>query len=173
MKLKRILEGREAKARVQRWLLGKVDLVAQVSLNIPGFPKDVKGSRILVDKVAATFTERVFRAGGIAPIEVTLENGVGVSAFLGISFLDAIEAKEIAVALEEAQEWGRILDIDILTQAGALTREKINKPPRKCLLCERDAKWCASTQVHKIKDLRKKAIDLVQEAVGAISGSLD
>ena len=172
MKLKRILEGREARARAQRWLLGTVDVVAQVSLNIPGFPKDVEGSRVLIHKVVASFTEKVLRAGGIVPVEVTLENGAGVAAFLGITSLDAVEVKKIAVALEEVQEWGRILDIDILTQAGALSREKMNKPSRKCLVCERDAKWCASTQRHDIKDLRKKAIDLIQEAVKAFSGPL-
>jgi len=167
--LDRVLEGRESRYRLQRWLLAKVDVVAQVSLNVPGYPKDVKGSRFLVEKISEVYASQIEKVGGKVTTRVLLENGMGPAALVGTTCIDAFQAKTIAIDLEEAHEWGRILDIDVLTASGAISRKDIKCPPRKCLICDDDGKSCASTRRHDLWEIRDKVFELMEEAVTALS----
>ena len=75
---------------------------------------------------------------------------------------DAIELKRIACMIEEADDFGRLLDIDVLNEAGEkLDREVIGLPQRRCLLCGEVAAACARNRTHTADDLFKRSEQLV------------
>jgi holo-ACP synthase CitX len=49
----------------------------------------------------------------------------------------------------------RVLDIDVITAAGPISRGDIGLERRKCLLCRDDAKTCARERRHPAEDLRE------------------
>ena len=55
----------------------------------------------------------------------------------------------------------RVLDIDVITAAGPISREDIGLERRKCLLCADDAKTCARKRKHPAEDLRERVRQLL------------
>lgn len=75
---------------------------------------------------------------------------------------EAVQLKRLACLLEEADDFGRLLDIDILTAEGEkLDREIIGLPPRRCLLCDEVATVCARSRTHTADALFKRSNRLI------------
>ncbi len=163
--LGRVLSGREGRARLQRHILGSASFVVQVSLNLPGYPKELPGSRTLVESVGFRLAGRVRDGGGLVLSVWMLENGVGPAFFLGVCAARPKTVKEEAMSLEEKTPWGAVLDVDVLLSGGALSRSVLGLPPRRCFLCGRSAKECARTGRHDRKELRKVAEKFLQQGL--------
>ena len=158
--MNRVLSGREERALVQKTLLGArgVSFLLQISLNIPGVPKDVpEGARVL-SFAAGAFAEK-FRERPSVRICISNEAGrAEIFSFGG----DAVSAKTSAIEIEEGYDWGRAIDADIITPGGPLSRSLLGKEPRRCLLCGEVAKICARSRAHDICELRTEAIRLLR-----------
>jgi holo-ACP synthase CitX len=152
--LDRVLSGREARARLQGHILLSASFVVQVSLNLPGYPKQLPGSRRLVELVGDFMAGRIRSRRGRVLSSWVLENGMGTAFFLGACDISAGEIKEEALNLEETCRWGAILDVDVHLPQGALSRTSFGLPPRRCFLCGRPAKECARARRHETKELR-------------------
>ncbi len=163
--LERVLSGRDGRARLQRHILGSAAFVVQVSLNLPGYPKVLPGSRTLVEAVGLRLAGRVCDDGGRVLSVWVLENGVGPAFFLGIREVRPETVKEEALSLEEKAPWGAVLDVDVLLPGGALSRSVLGLPPRRCFLCDRPAKECARTGRHEQKEIRRTAEKFLQEGL--------
>ena len=104
---------------------------------------------------------------GAAPFEEHyLDNGAGLcwqGAFDGKKF-DAQALKRAAVEAENSMEAGRILDIDVLTSEGQLSRLGMGLPPRRCLVCGESAKVCARAGRHDPTELRELVIRIIKTA---------
>jgi holo-ACP synthase CitX len=164
--LRSLLRAREERAWLQRYLLDAFPgpdpcCVVQISLNIPGWPKSLPGE------------ERALRAGGRFFLLETddlarpqagfsLVNAAGAAIIWSLSApCGAFLVKERAVRVEEGPEWGRVIDIDVITGSGPLSRSSAGIAARRCFFCGNEAKVCARTQAHPAKELRDEAGRLI------------
>jgi holo-ACP synthase CitX len=171
--LRRLLAAREERALRQRSFLssfsaGEAGCVAQISLNIPGWPKTIEGE----ERALASGEELLLEAARglkIVPVlRARLSNAAGVALIYAFGAAErslTVSLKRISVAVEETAKWGRVLDIDVITPEGPISRADVGLAPRKCLICGNDAKVCARTRRHSAEDLR--------EATKSLLGSLD
>lgn len=154
--LRALLTGREERAALQAFLLSRLEegCICQISLNIPGLPKKIKG-----DAEALSFAaERLIRLLGRDAAESSaLLNGAGSAVLIAFPLAspdDRKKLKKTAVEIEESADWCRLLDIDVICRGGAVSRNDIGLLPRRCLLCGEEAKICAREGAHSIQDLR-------------------
>ena len=162
--LQAVLDARTARAWLQSFLLRSLaaGCVVQISLNIPGFPKRLahddealrRARQILLSDTAWTPTA-----------EISLRNAAGnatLLAFANENTEDIRQAKGVAIGIEDRTPWGRVLDIDVITPAGGVSREDLELAPRKCILCAEPAKLCARSRSHPYAALRTRAGELLQ-----------
>ena len=163
--LEEVLSGRDERAAWQKRMFSAREgaFVCQIGLNVPGFPKRVPGD-IKVIKECRRF---LLACVGAAPFEEHyLDNGAGLcwqGAFDGKKF-DAQALKRAAVEAENSMEAGRILDIDVLTAEGQLSRTCMGLPPRRCLVCGEGAKDCARAGRHDPSELREMVMRIIKTA---------
>jgi len=76
-------------------------------------------------------------------------------------------AKREAVELEESHPLGRLWDLDVIVPyAGGvrpLSRAEFGLPQRRCLICEKPARYCIRARAHRPEEL----IERMQEMVDA------
>jgi holo-ACP synthase len=66
----------------------------------------------------------------------------------------AEELKVVAMALEDTHVLGRFWDLDVIAKSmHPLSRSSLNRPPRRCLVCEQSAKACARSRRHPLAEL--------------------
>ena len=65
----------------------------------------------------------------------------------------AHEIKLLMIELEESLPLGRLLDIDVLTEGSALSREAMGLNPRRCFLCDKPARECSRSAAHPLTAL--------------------
>lgn len=172
--LEDILSAREARVRRQQELLAAWPDAALLCLTVV-FPGPVKRD------------ERSVRAGeaGVAAVREAFATTVlfeeirdlptGYEAFFVVDALPQ-EAKLRACAIEDTHPWGRLMDIDVLTDAphspdmtvschpelaeGSVTqpisRTAIGLPERRCLLCDRPARECMRARTHTHAELQAR-----------------
>jgi len=76
---------------------------------------------------------------------------------------DKAQIKRRLCALEDGSPIGRLLDIDVLFGAGKkLSRTDIGLPARKCLLCDKEAPFCARSRAHSADELFERAIQIIR-----------
>jgi holo-ACP synthase CitX len=161
-KLGTLLAGRDARAQAQKFILGVrgVTCAIQISLNIPGLPKDISGGAEAV-AAARGFFLNILAAELLFCVVLRGASGIAeIFPFAG----DAVEAKKAAIVAEDGREWGRVFDIDVITEKGPLSRESLGGRPRSCLLCEKPAKVCAREAGHPLGELRAEFIRLLRLA---------
>ena len=152
--LQEILDAREARVTYQRELLRKYrkPLVC-FTMNIPGptkLDRDVSigffvGCRHLRD----TFAGRILFA------EERRKN-TGCEAYYIVD-MPASQIKQLTVEIEDADNIGRLFDMDVLDTSGAkISRESLGYPRRQCLLCEKDAVVCAARRAHPLEELKDR-----------------
>lgn len=166
--LEEVLSGRELRAAEQRRLLaGREDLfLTQVTLNIPGYPKEVEYDAAVVESVCRRLQETDGMRAASCDI---FRNGAGVCGLLVFQGdpEKARRCKLAALELEEEADCGKILDIDVITVNGAVTRASLGRPPRRCLLCGSEAKICAASGAHDLAALRAVAVSLTRAYAAA------
>lgn len=87
----------------------------------------------------------------------------GPEAYL-VTVGDSRRIKMATVALEEGHPLGRLFDMDVITpNRQKVGREELGLGPRKCLLCDEDARVCARSHRHRLVELQKKMIVMLTE----------
>lgn len=82
------------------------------------------------------------------------ENPVSGPEWLISVDADAKLIKQAMVHLEEMQPLGRLWDLDVITPEGEqVSRIALGFVPRRCLLCEDSAHFCARTHRHSTHEL--------------------
>jgi len=78
--------------------------------------------------------------------------------------IDAQILKSATIDLEERHPIGRIWDLDVITPSGAgLSRAKLARPARRCLICSRPAHECGRSRRHPLAELLKTIHNLVDD----------
>ncbi len=60
----------------------------------------------------------------------------------------------MAVQIEDSHPLGRLFDIDVIDQQGApVPRTAVGGEPRRCLVCNREARYCMRMRWHSQDDI--------------------
>lgn len=155
--LKDLLDSREQRVWHQQELLEKYGgVLISITLNIPGPIKDREEYRKVMDWGMEQLLKEL---GNVAFSEVKYLK-TGAEGYISVQNMDAVELKKVAIKHENILPKSRLLDIDVMTQNGGISRSVLGVAPRKCLLCEENAKACARSQKHSMEELLKR-VDLL------------
>lgn len=152
-----MLDARDARAaRQTEWLAGhKGCCLVSVTMNIAGA---VKSTPLIRDGFSA----------GMELVDDTLKN-LGVTVLRSEQWLlktgceafrliagDACEVKRAMIGVEESCAFGRLLDIDVLSEeTKPLSRFELGLPERRCLVCGASGRDCARLQRHTYEQLQE------------------
>jgi holo-ACP synthase len=152
--LERMLAAREERAARQAAALARFDRpVMSMTVVTPGPVKD--GSlprRVLL--AAVQELESVFTRNRWCVLSrETLWPSTGPEALYVID-VEARAIKLAAIELEDRHPLGRLWDLDILAPGqGAISRQGLGIPPRRCLVCEWPGHACGRSRRHSPEEL--------------------
>ena len=145
-----ILAARDARVARQQAMLAQGGVLLSLTLVAPGA---VKRSPLLDAIFAAALAAlRPLVDDARARIEAVDDSGHHALYLLDG---EARDWKTRMLALENRAPLSRLWDIDIIDRDGvAVSRRDLGLPPRRCLLCDADAKTCARERRHSIAALQ-------------------
>ncbi len=155
--LQAVLAAKEARRDRQDRLRQRFQLpVVSITINMPGLVKDYPILRQLCDYAVQEVKARL---AVLAEERVNLSTGP--EALLAVSG-DPREIKAIAVSIEEANDFGRLLDIDVFTVAGMLVSRHDQGTGRQCLVCGQPAVVCIREKRHGAEVLQEAVRQLLE-----------
>ena len=167
--LEQVLSHRENRVRYVESLANQYPDKVMVSYkcNIPGSIKNNEviahifsvGKKDLLDCMTQREWSVVF--------EKEINVITGIEYFAVIDGIDARSVKKAVIALESKDKLARLYDFDVFLceegQLKSISRVDLNEEPRKCLLCDNDAKLCGRSRTHSVEELHRKMIELLIE----------
>lgn len=165
--LMEMLGAREARAMRQQQLLEEYHLpVISFCLNIAG---PVKNSPVL-RRAFREGLERLVCALLAGRLDVVhreeVDQPTGCEA-LWVVRGDGRAVKELCVELEDRDALGRLFDLDVLDPvSGKWDRTQLGQPPRKCLVCGKEGKGCASRRLHTVEELQGATQVILEDYFG-------
>ena len=155
--LQELLDSRDRRARRQGELLSQFPGRALLCLTVqlPGPEKrnalSLKIARAGVEAIGKRFNP-VFKETN------DLETG-----FEGFFVIDgqSLEVKRAAAELEDTHPLGRLMDLDVIGPEGPIGRADIGLQERRCLICEKPARYCMRAGSHTHEELMAKIKQLV------------
>lgn len=165
--LMEMLGAREARAMRQQQLLEEYHLpVISFCLNITG---PVKNSPVL-RRAFREGLERLACALLAGRLDVVhreeVDQPTGCEA-LWVVRGDGRAVKELCVELEDRDALGRLFDLDVLDPvSGKWDRTQLGQPPRKCLVCGKEGKGCASRRLHTVEELQGATQVILEDYFG-------
>ncbi|WP_440420601.1 citrate lyase holo-[acyl-carrier protein] synthase [Prevotella merdae] len=163
--LNELLASRDSRHAMQQKLLAEHSGKTLVCLTVvmPGSVKRNQQSLIVAHAAVEQMIESYelgVRFGGCL-IERDLETGY--EAYL-ITDLPLLEAKRIAVQIEDTHPLGRLFDIDIIDKDGVpVSRDRVGSSPRRCLVCNREARYCMRMRWHTQEEIWERINAMVDE----------
>jgi len=157
-----LLESRENRVKRQKQLLNiHGGVLISMTLNIPGPVKDSPSYRAALYEGMAQMKDKLSELGGVTLnyeqvrlLKTGPEGYLCVESTVGGPVKQlAWAVKVLAVKVEEESRLGRLFDIDVLWEEGSVSRSNLGEGPRKCLLCDQNAKVCARSRAHSMEDL--------------------
>lgn len=151
---KKILEAREKRYLKKMDFANNYKCIIEVSLNVPGIPKNGAVWRITFDKCVENIKMSI-------PCELLMKcaDFAGYYAVFN-SFLPLEETKIRSCLIEEGFVWGRLVDIDCSSYGKKISRQEIGRNERLCFLCNKPNSICIAKHTHKIEELRNKAEEI-------------
>ena len=159
--LEQLLSSRDARAAFQRELLEAHPACTLVCLTVqlPG-PEKRNATSLLIGKAGLEALQRCFES--VVEYREVRDLETGYEAYFLVG-MDALEVKRQCCHLEETHPLGRLMDMDVLGPSGPVSRTEIGLAPRKCLLCDREARWCMRARTHTLAELLLKIERIVAE----------
>ncbi|WP_308228259.1 citrate lyase holo-[acyl-carrier protein] synthase [uncultured Prevotella sp.] len=170
--LNELLASRDSRHAMQQKLLAEHSGKTLVCLTVvmPGSVKRNQQSLIVAHAAVEQMIESYelgvrndelgIRFGGRL-IERDLETGY--EAYL-ITDLPLLEAKRIAVQIEDSHPLGRLFDIDIIDKDGVpVSRNRVGSHPRRCLVCDCEARYCMRMRWHTQEEIWERMNAMVDE----------
>ena len=164
--LEQLLEAREKRAALQRRCLEKYGqtVLSLTLLAVGGVKKNA-----LSDYVFAKSLENLtacFIRLGVSPTAKFIRPLETGHEALFVLPVDAQRLKKAMIELEESSPLARLWDLDVISAEGRLlSRSEFGFPPRACLICAENAKYCARSRKHALEDIQAEIVRRVQ-AVG-------
>ncbi len=152
----KFLMQREERVKYQQDLLleNKNKTLVTIKINYPGTEK----SNYILDDIIKIITDEVITYYGLFVVfkrcYKTLEGSIVHLLF----DLDYIKVKNIMIDIEQNHILGRCADLDVYTLKNnkviAISRKDLNISPRKCFICDSNAKICSRSQNHSIEEIK-------------------
>ena len=159
-----LLASRDHRVEIQQKLREKHPSNTLVCLTVI-MPGNVKRnlSSFIVSHAATTALLNRFE-GNIVDF-LTRDLITGYEAYL-ITSISQHDAKLLACDIEDSHDLGRLFDIDVFDNDGIpIKRETVVASPRRCLLCDNEARFCMRNRSHTTQELTTKINKMVEEYV--------
>lgn len=150
----KILESREERAFRQKELIDKYNqTLISFTINAPGIEKNrdsynkihKEGYYYILDVLLNNNTKITYKE--------YLEKETGNEAFIVVN-RDSKDVKKITVKIEDNHILGRVFDIDVFDKdMTQLSRVNLGLSPRRCLICEENARVCIKEKNHSYEEL--------------------
>ncbi|MDO5760255.1 MAG: citrate lyase holo-[acyl-carrier protein] synthase [Bacteroidota bacterium] len=153
--LEQLLRSRDARQETQRKLLQKYKGKTLLCLTVimPGKEKRNTNS-LIVARVAMQTIESNFEQQIIYKEEKDLQTGFEVYYIID---KEAISLKKELCKIEQEHLLGRLFDMDVINSEGIpISRKDIGFEPRKCLICEKESRFCMRNFTHSQEELQRK-----------------
>lgn len=162
--LNELLASRDARHATQQKLLAEHSGKTLVCLTVV-MPGSVKRNHPSLTAAHAAVEAMRKAFGQEQLLELDLETGY--EAYL-ITPMPLLEAKRIAVSIEDTHPLGRLFDIDIINADGVpVSRDAIGEKPRRCLVCDHEARYCMRMRWHTQEEIWAKINQMVDNYVEA------
>lgn len=157
----KLLDAKEKKYNLQNELIEKYKKpLLSFQLNIPGIEKRNE-TLLAFHKKNSEYIENLLSEKIIYSQYVDEETGMYL---LLIVDMNAIELKRKMISVEDSKK-GRLFDIDIFDEnKKQISRNSLGLNPRKCLLCEKDAKICMREKNHSSLELINEVNKILNES---------
>ena len=158
--LLQLLESRDARHAMQTRLLGENPGKTLLCLTVV-MPGNVKRNRVSLT-VAHAALDAMCSEFGLNRGDI-MERDL-VTGFEAYALTDAetTEAKLQACLIEDTHPLGRLFDIDVINHDGVpVARQDVGRPPRRCLVCGREARYCMRARSHSQEEIWDKINNLV------------
>ena len=162
-----MLDARERRAACQRELLADAhddESLLCITLSIPGPHKTSPVLEHVFDVLAAQAEAAL---DGAAVRERRALGGVSGPELLMLVALPARETKRRVVQVEQVHPLGRLADLDVLGRTGdtlfSVQRTELGLPPRRCLICDGEAKACARSRAHTVYEMQETIAQMIEQ----------
>lgn len=117
-------------------------------------PRTMKVAEALRQALRESFAGSILSMDSIDPVS-------GPETWITLS-MSPEDAKARAVCIEDTHPLGRLFDFDIISpDLEPLSRTLLGHPPRKCLLCDNDARVCMRSATHSHEEVISFITDLI------------
>lgn len=165
--LQDILDAREVRVRRQEALLSKYEgVLICFTMNIAG---PVKHSPLI--EAGFRLGQKQLKRCFVPGYEEEHLAPTGCEYYCTVTG-DPEAVKRQTAQIEDSAPVGRLFDMDVLTAYGKISREQVGLGPRKCLLCDGDARICGRSRAHSVQALQAETTRLLRQAVSAHIGAL-
>ena len=155
--LQELLDSRDRRARRQGELLSQFPGRALLCLTVqlPG-PEKRNALSLEIARAGVEAIEKRFNP-------VFKETNDLETGFEGFFIVDGqpLEVKRAAAELEDTHPLGRLMDLDVIGPEGPIGRADIGLAERRCLICEKPARYCMRAGSHTHEELMAKIKQLV------------
>lgn len=111
-------------------------------------------ARAMIESLKERFAGHILHLEHIAPVS-------GHEVWLTLD-CPMQEAKQIAVGIEDSHMLGRLFDIDVIqADLRPLSRSDVGMQPRKCLLCQNEARLCMRMHKHTPEEINSFIENLI------------
>ena len=157
--LDHLLDSRDRRVQHQKQLLLAYPGCALICLTVqlPGSVKRNADSLIIGE---AGLAELLNRFGSVLRHTHVRDLETGYEAYLLVP-MKPREVKKICCKIEDTHPLGRLMDIDVMDSVVPLSRADIGLEPRRCLLCENEARFCMRAKTHSTEELLARIHELV------------
>lgn len=159
-----LLQSRDNRHALQQQLLQQHPGGTLVCLTVV-MPGSVKRNLYSMVTAQAALTALLDRLGVHIQTVRARDLVTGYEAYL-ITGLPAMEAKRVTCDIEDSHPLGRLFDIDVMDSDGApISRQAVGRLPRRCLLCDHEARWCMRNRSHTQEELMAHIRELIDDYV--------
>ncbi len=166
--LDQVLLARERRVDFQKRLAEKFDgkILTALKLNIPGPVKNNELIRDVFEQAVHKITGELLHRDIELLYVKEVQAVTGPEAFL-ITGGDLKEIKQVMMTMEENSPTGRLYDLDVMKVSGgkfeSISREDLNLPQRRCLICGNSAKVCGRSRTHTVETMLDRILSLISE----------
>ncbi|MBR5085929.1 MAG: citrate lyase holo-[Muribaculaceae bacterium] len=162
--LDKLLASRDRRVELQQKLREKHPNLTLMCLTVimPGNVKRNLSSIIVSQAAVNAILNRL--EGNIVEI-ITRDLETGYEAYF-VTSLSQYDAKKTACGIEDNHPLGRLFDIDIFDNDGLpVKRETVGFAPRRCLMCDNEARYCMRNRTHTPQELNVKIQEMIDAYV--------
>jgi len=129
-------------------------------VNYPGSKKNSLDSHYVFNELRMLLLGKIFKNNIYSEVTVG-DDGLSV---LIVGDYDELLIKKTVMIAEEEHPLGRLFDIDVYRPGGKpISRTDLGFPPRRCLICEEDARICIINKSHSASEIMSKIHTIISE----------